>query len=143
MPVSQQSGERRTKVQHLNPPGLNRNPAYTQAIVIPPGSAVVVVGGQNAVDAQGAIVGKGDLGAQTAKAVANVLACLEAAGTTIEQLIRVRIAIVGDADIRPGFAAWMQAWGNRPNPPTVSMTRVLGLAHPDFLVEIEAEALVP
>lgn len=130
-------------MQHLNPPGLNRNPAYTQAIVVPAGSAMVIIGGQNAVDGNGQIVGTGDLGAQTSKALANMLACLEAAGTMVEQLVRVRIAIVGDADIRPGFAAWMAVWGSRPNPPTVSMTRVLGLAHPDFMVEIEAEALAP
>ena len=49
-------------VQHLNPAGLHKNPAYTQAIVVSGNATTIYVGGQNAVDAAGNIVGKGDLG---------------------------------------------------------------------------------
>jgi enamine deaminase RidA (YjgF/YER057c/UK114 family) len=36
-----------------------------------------------------------------------------------------------------------KAWGDRPNPPTLSVLLVAGLAHPDFLVEIDAVAVIP
>ncbi len=48
------------------------------------------VGGQNAVDGSGAVVGKGDIATQTDQAVKNVLSVVEAAGGTIESLLRSR-----------------------------------------------------
>jgi enamine deaminase RidA (YjgF/YER057c/UK114 family) len=130
-------------VEHLNPDGMHRNPAFSQAILVPAGARLLVIGGQNAVDADGQIVGSGDLGLQTAKALDNLQRCLDAAGATLEQLVQVKIYIPGDIDLRPGFAAWMGVWGNRPNPPAVTGIRVHGLANPAFLVEIEALAALP
>ena len=34
-------------------------------------------------------------------------------------------------------------WGNRPNPPLITLLFVSGLAHPDYLMEIEAVAVIP
>ena len=129
-------------VEYLNPEGMHHNPAFSQGIVLPAGARTLLIGGQNAVDADGQVVGKGDLGAQTTKALANLQLCLEAAGAKLEQLVQVKIYLAGDIDIRPGFGAWMAVWGNRPNPPTVSGIRVHGLANPDYLVEIEAVAVI-
>ncbi len=129
-------------VEHVNPGGMHRNAAFSQAILVPGGARLLIIGGQNAVDADGRIVGKGDLGAQTAKALENLQLCLGAAGGTVDQLVQVKIYIVGDADLRPGFAAWMAVWGGRPNPPAVTGIRVHGLANPEFLVEVEALAVL-
>ncbi|MFZ5445104.1 MAG: RidA family protein [Myxococcota bacterium] len=68
------------------------------------------IGGQNGVDEKGQLVSK-NLGEQTARAVDNLIKVLEAAGGTLEDLVRVGIYVKGDADIRPGFEAWMQRWG--------------------------------
>ena len=130
------------EIEHINPAGMHRNPAFSQAILLPAGARTLIIGGQNAVDANGQVVGKGDLGAQTAKALENLQLCLKAAGGTLEQLVQVRIYLAGDVDLRPGFGAWMAVWGARPNPPTVTGLRVHGLANPDYLVEIEALAVV-
>jgi enamine deaminase RidA (YjgF/YER057c/UK114 family) len=129
-------------VQHLQPEGMHHNPAFTQAILLPAGARTLIIGGQNAVDADGQIVGKGDLGAQTAKALDNLQRCLAAAGARLDQLVQVKLYLKGDVDLRPGFGAWMAVWGNRPNPPTVTGIRVHGLAHPDYLIEIEALAVL-
>lgn len=59
-------------VQHLDPAGLHQNPAYTQAVVVSGNATTIYVGGQNAVDASGNIVGKGDIRAQTEKALQNL-----------------------------------------------------------------------
>lgn len=130
-------------VEYLNPDGMHRNPAFTQAILIPAGARTLIIGGQNAVDEDGQIVGKGDIGAQTTKALENLQRCLAAAGAALEQLVQVRIYLSGDVDLRPGFGAWMALWGQRSNPPTVTGIRVHGLASPDLLVEIEAMAVLP
>ena len=129
-------------VQHLNPEGMHTNPAFTQAILLPAGARTLLIGGQNAVDANGQIVGKGDLAAQTTRALENLQLCLTAGGATLDQLVQVKLYLQGDVDLRPGFGAWMAVWGNRPNPPAVSAIRVLGLAVPDYLIEIEAIAVL-
>lgn len=129
-------------VQYINPDAMHHNPAFTQAVILPAGARTLIIGGQNAVDVQGQLVGKGDLGMQTAKALENLQHCLKAAGATLEQLVQVKIYLAGDVDLRPGFAAWMAIWGKRANPPTVSGIRVHGLANPDYLVEIEALAIL-
>ncbi len=58
-------------VQHLNPAGLIKNPAFTNVIVVTGSTKTIYVGGQNAVDASGAIVGKGDIKAQVVTALKN------------------------------------------------------------------------
>lgn len=126
----------------INPQGMHHNPAFSQAILLPAGARTLIIGGQNAVGPDGQVVGKGDLGAQTAKALENLQLCLKAAGASLEQLVQVKIYLAGDVDLRPGFAAWMAVWGNRPNPPAVTGLRVHGLANPEFLVEIEALAVL-
>lgn len=130
-------------VQHLNPEGLHKNPAYSQAVATTGNVKTVYVGGQNSVDAQGNVVGKGDLKAQSAQAIRNVQTALSAGGARLEHVIKWNVYIVQGQPLAPGFEAFQSAWGNRPNPPAVSVMFVAGLAHPDFLVEIDAIAAVP
>ncbi len=129
-------------VEHVNPDGMLKSPVFSQGIIVPAGARTLIIGGQDGVDEKGQVVSK-DLGGQTAKAVDNMIKVLEAAGGTIENLVRVGIYLKGDIDIQPGFEAWMQRWGQRPNPPTVVALRVAGLGVPDVLVEIEATAVLP
>lgn len=130
-------------IEHLNPEGLYKSPVFSQAIILPAGARTLIIGGQNGVDANGQIVGKGDVGVQTAKALENMMTILTAAGAGLEHLVKVTIYLEQNQDLQPGFAEWMKCWGNRPNPPTVSGVRVAGLTNPDFLIEIEAMAVLP
>ncbi|TPM26085.1 RidA family protein [Mesorhizobium sp. B2-3-4] len=129
-------------IERLNPGGMHANPAYSQGVALPACARLVLVGGQNGVDAQGQIVGKGDLAAQTTQALANLAMVLEAGGAKVEELVSLSVYIVGDQDIAPGFGAWMAFWGNRAPPPIIKALRVAGLGHPDFLIEIEGLAAV-
>jgi len=131
------------QIEYLNPEGMHRNPAFSQGIIIPAGARLLLVGGQNAVNADGEIVGKGDIGRQTEQALANMLTVIDAAGGRIEDLVKVTLIIQHGIDLRAGFAAWMKVWGQRPNPPTVTALFVAGLAHPDYLIEIEAQVVLP
>lgn len=129
-------------VQHLNPDGLHKNPAFSQGVIIPADARIVLIGGQNAVDSQGAIVGKGDIERQAGKALENLLILLEAAGGRLDDLVKVTVVLAQDQDLNAAFGAWMAFWGERKNPPTVKVLRVAGFAHPDFLIEIEAQAVL-
>lgn len=130
-------------VEHLNPEGMYRSPVFSQGVIIPAGARLLLIGGQNSVDASGQILGKGDVAAQTAKALSNLQLVLAAAGARLEDLVKVTVIIHQDADLRSAFGEWMNVWGARTNPPTVTGMRVAGLANPDFLIEIEAQAVLP
>ena len=51
-----------------------------------------------------------------------------------------RLADADPAALGPGFGAFRQAWGERPDPPAITVQVVAGLANPRFLVEVEAVA---
>lgn len=133
-----------TSIVHINPDSMHRNPAFSQGIIIPANARILIIGGQNAVNAKGEIVGKGDIAAQTKQAVANLLTVLEAAGGALDGLVRVGLILREDADLMAGFGAWMEVAGSKlRNPPTVTTSIVSKLAAPDFLIEIEATAVLP
>jgi enamine deaminase RidA (YjgF/YER057c/UK114 family) len=131
------------QVQHVNPDNLNKNPAFTNVIVVTGSVKTVYVGGQDAVDASGTIIGKGDLKAQTEQVLKNIQVALAAGGAQLEHVIKWNLYVVQGQPLRAGFEGFQRVWGNRPNPPAISMAFVSGLAHPDFLVEMDAIAVVP
>lgn len=130
-------------VQHLNPTELHRNPAFTQAVVTSGTVKTIYVGGQNAVDASGNIVGKGDVRAQTKKALQNLEIALRAGGGELHHVVKWNVYIVHGQSVREGFEAFQEIWGERSNPPAITAVFVPALAHPDFFVEIDAIAVVP
>jgi enamine deaminase RidA (YjgF/YER057c/UK114 family) len=73
----------------------------------------------------------------------NIEVALEAAGASWEHVIKVNLLLVQGQALEPGFEAWQQVWGNRPNPPLITAAIVAGLAHPQFLLEMDAVAVVP
>ena len=130
-------------VQHLNPETLHKNPAFTQVINVTGPARTIYIGGQDAVDAQGNIVEKGDLAAQTHQVLLNLRTALAAAGARPEHIIKWNVYLVQGQSLQAGFAAFQQFWGHQPNPPALTGIFVSGLAHPDFLVEMDAIAVVP
>ncbi len=131
------------EVKYINPDGLPKNPAFTNVVTVTGPAKTIYIGGQDAVDASGAIVGKGDLKAQTEQILKNIQAALAAAGAQPEHVVKWNICVVQGQSIQEGFTAFQGVWGNRPNPPAISVMFVAGLAHPDFLAEMDAIAVVP
>ncbi len=125
---------------HIDPDALPSNPAFSQGVLIEPPGALLVVGGQNGIDASGAVV-PGGLGPQSERALRNVLAVLAAAGCTQERVAKLTMYLVAPADIALGFAAAREVWG--PHPAAVTVLQVTALGRPGCLVEIEALAQVP
>ena len=130
-------------VSYINPDSLNKNPAFTNVVVVEGNVKTVHIGGQDAINASGEIVGKGDIVAQTEQILANVRAALEAGGARPEHIIKWNLYVVEGQPLQAGFAAFQNAWPETPNPPAITMAFVSGLAHPDFLVEMDAVAVVP
>lgn len=137
------SGATGARVEYLNPAHLPKNPAFTQVISVTGPVKTIYIGGQDAVDEQGNIVGIGDIKAQVQQVLANIRLSLVAAGAEPQHLIKWTIYLVQGQSVQEGYAAFQQFWGNHPNPPTITMLYVAGLARPEFLVEIDAVAVVP
>lgn len=99
------------------------------------------ISGQTAWDANKQIVGR-NLGEQATQALRNVKAAVEAAGGSIGDIVALRIYIVHDAEqnVGPVGSALRELFTS--SPPTSTWIGVSSLADPDFLIEIEATAVL-
>lgn len=104
----------------------------------------IYVGGQDAVGADGEIVGKGDLTAQTTQVLTNIQTALAAAGAGLAHIISWSVFVVQGQPMQAGFEAFQWFWVDRSSPPPlITAVIVAGLVHPDCLVEMDAVAVVP
>ena len=142
-PPEKSEDDMKGTVSYLNPEGLHRNAAFSQVVVASGPTRTVYVGGQNAVDTSGTIVGKGDIGAQAAQVARNLQVALASADARVEHVVKWTVYVVQGQPVGPAMGAFQQVLGPLPNPPTISVLFVTGLAHPDFLLEVEAVAIVP
>jgi len=124
----------------LRPEGLVNSPFFSHVAVVPPGATTVYVGGQNAVDGTGQLVGGDDVAAQTSKVMANIEVALAAAGATIQDLVQLTILVVDGVDIRQAYPAAAEKLAGLA--PLVTVQRVVGLVVPGALVEASAVAAV-
>jgi enamine deaminase RidA (YjgF/YER057c/UK114 family) len=132
------------RVELLSPDGLVKSPAFSHVAVVSGPVRTIYIGGQDAVTADGELVGKGDLGAQTTQILANIETALAAAGAGLEHVIKWNVLVVDGQPIQEGFAAFQRFWGDRSTPPPViTAAFVTALARPDFLAEMDAIAVVP
>src|SRR4051794_11579307 len=77
----------------INPEGLPTPPTYTH-VVVATGTSLVFIAGQEPEDAQGGLVGPGDLAAQARQVFANLGRALTAAGASPRQVTKITIYVV-------------------------------------------------
>ncbi|HQD87743.1 MAG: RidA family protein [Methanomassiliicoccaceae archaeon] len=130
-------------VRHVNPDTLQRSPAYSQVVEVTEPARTIYISGQNAVDRVGNIVGIGDIGKQAEQIMRNLRVALHAVDADLEHVVKFTIFIVQGQPLEPAYEAYLRAWGNRSNPPTVTAAYVAGLARPEALLEIDAIAVAP
>ncbi len=115
---------------------------YSQAIRTRPGQ-LIYLAGQLAVDLDGAVVGEGDVGAQTRQVLENIGAVLAAAGASFSNVVEFTTYVVGRESIAPFIEArtalFQRLFPEGGYPPNTLLV-VGGLAKEEFLVEIKAVA---
>ena len=125
----------------INPEGLPAPPTYTH-VVVATGSRMVFIAGQEPEDAQGNLVGPGDLAAQARQVFANLGRALAAAGTSPRQVGKITIYVVHH---RPEYlpeieAARVTLFGD--HKPADTLIGVDTLARPGYLIEVDAIAVI-
>jgi enamine deaminase RidA (YjgF/YER057c/UK114 family) len=129
-----------TSIQRIRPQGIVSSPAFSHVAIVPPGATHIYVGGQNAVDADGSLVGEGDVATQSARAL-RTRRPLAAAGATLSDVVHWTVLFVDGVDLAAGYGAIASEIASD-DPALVTAARVAGLGVPDALVEISAVAAV-
>jgi enamine deaminase RidA (YjgF/YER057c/UK114 family) len=129
-------------IRHKNPEGLIKNRAFSQAVITQGSGKTIYIGGQNAVNSNYEVVGKGDIALQTDQVMKNLLVALSDCGATMENVVKLNIYIVQGQDVRTAFQASQKYMPGNSNPPAVTGLFVAALGHPDYLVEVDAVAFV-
>ncbi|WP_433226738.1 RidA family protein [Microtetraspora malaysiensis] len=127
-------------VRHINPEGLHRSPAFSQAVVVEHPAKTIYIGGQNGVGADGKVVGP-TVGEQARQVFHNLATILESEGASLANIVHWRIAVVEGHTFDEGVAAFQEVWNRSDPPPAITVHVVAGLG-PGFLVEIDAVAVV-
>jgi len=125
--------------QFINPPTLPAPPGYSQVAVIS-GGTLIVIAGQVALDAAGALVGPGDFALQTTQVFKNLVAALKAAGAGPEHLVKLT-TFVTDVSQLASFRGIRDQFLDTAHPPASTLVQVSRLFRPEFLIEIEALAV--
>ena len=126
--------------RHINPEGLHRSPAFSQAVVVEQPAKTIYIGGQNGVDADGKLVGP-TVGEQAGQVFRNLATILESEGASLADIVHWTIAVADGNSFDEGVAAFQQVWNPSDPPPAITVHVVAGLA-PGYLVEIDAVAVV-
>ena len=125
-----------------NPPGVAvpLKPYYSNAVRVDSGP-LLFISGQVALDGDGKLVGEGDLRAQAVQVHENIKAIVEAEGATMADIVKVTVYVTDIrafndiADIREGYFP--------SDGPASVICEVSALAWPEFMIEVEAVAVVP
>ncbi|MER6506781.1 RidA family protein [Nonomuraea sp. NPDC001636] len=130
----------------LNPEGLPEIDVYHQTAVAS-GTRLVFVAGQVSWDAEGAIVGAGDLAAQVEQCYLNVATAVAGAGGSFDDVAKLTVHVVDwTPDKMPalldGISRAKAKLDTTATPPA-TLLGVAALSVPDHLVEVEATAILP
>jgi enamine deaminase RidA (YjgF/YER057c/UK114 family) len=130
-------------IRHVNPPALGAPPGYSQ-VVETRGSRLVFISGQTAVGPDGAVVGGNDIAAQAEQVFRNLSVALESVGGTAGNLAKMTV-FLRDMSHLASYREARNRFFASVTPvaaPAITLVEVSKLYHHDFLIEIEAIAVL-
>jgi 2-iminobutanoate/2-iminopropanoate deaminase len=127
-------------LQKYGAPGIFDPPGYSQAIKVTGAQTILFLAGQVAYAPDGSVNHRGDFTAQARQVFGAVKALVEAGGGTLANVVKIT-TYVTDVRYRPEFRTVRdEFFGSRG--PASTMVEVSALAHPEYLIEVEAIAIV-
>lgn len=130
-------------INYINPDNMVKPRGYSHAISVKGNHETLYIGGQNAIDENGVLVGKGNLNEQTEQVLTNIDNILEKSDAELHNVVKFNIYLVQGQNPQDGFQVFQRKWGENENFPTLTVLFVAGLGNPDWLVEIDAIAIIP
>jgi enamine deaminase RidA (YjgF/YER057c/UK114 family) len=131
------------QTEHINPKGLAAPHGYTHVVAAERGK-MVFISGQVAMDAQGHLVGKDDLGAQAKQVFENLKTALAAVGGTFDDVVKITWYVKGyDPAKLSTLREVRDSYVNKEKPPASTLVGVSSLFQSDYLLEVDAIAVVP
>ena len=115
--------------------------AFSQGTIAGEG-VMLHVSGQVAWDADGNVIGVGDVEAQTVQVFENIKTIIETVGGTLEDIVALTLYFL-DRDHLPAIQQVRRRYLKVPGAPTSTAIQVSGLVDPQLLVEITPVALIP
>ncbi len=128
-------------VRFINPSTLSTPPGYTHVVEVARGKTVYIAG-QVALDSAGNLVGKGDLAAQAHQVFKNLKSALESVGATFSNVVKLTYFAVDMSQLQT-IRDIRKEYLDMKNPPASTAVEVSRLAREEFLLEIEAIAVLP
>jgi enamine deaminase RidA (YjgF/YER057c/UK114 family) len=126
--------------QLLIPETMPKSVGYSQVAIVR-GGLIVFIAGQVALDKAGSVVGKDDFHAQVQQVFENLKFALESAGGSFKDVIKLNSYFI-DLGNAPDFRKVRDQYINVEKPPASTAVQVPRLFRPEFLIEIEATAVV-
>jgi reactive intermediate/imine deaminase len=123
----------------LSPESLPSPAGYSHVVDAPAGR-IVYVSGQVPLDANGELVGAGDLDAQVRQVFDNLSRALEAAGASWPDVVKLNY-FVRDMSRHESVRAIRNEYVDTERPPASTLVEVSGLFRDDVLIEIDAVAI--
>jgi len=129
---------------YINPNSLFQSlPHGFSQIVVATGKKMVFVSGQTAWDERKNIVGRDSVLEQARQAFRNLEKAMKAAGGTLKDIVALRIYVVDyQAESGTAVGTVLREVFSSENPPASTWIGVAALADPEFLIEIEATAVL-
>jgi len=131
--------------QTIRPEGWPRPRGFSHAVVARGGTQIRIAGQIGVVRGEPGVAADADMGLQWARALANLVTVLRAAGGQPEHLIMLRAYVTDIGEFNRAGAAVGKAWAETLGRhfPAMTLVQVSGLIDPSAKVEIEGEALLP
>jgi len=131
----------RPTMRFVNPATLPKTNGYSHVVVVNRGKTIFI-SGQVALDGSGNLVGRGDFAAQTEQVFKNLEAALKSSGASFKDVAKLTFFVVDRAKIQE-LRDVRDRYISKSNPPASSLVVVSGLVREEFLVKIDAAAVVP
>ena len=128
------------KIERYTAPGVFDPPSYSQAVKATEVKAILYIAGQVAYDKDGGPACRGDFKGQAREAFKAIKALVEAQGGTLDNIVKIN-TYVTDVRYRADLVPVREEFFGKKGPAS-TLVQVAGLAHPDWMVEIEAIAVV-
>ena len=128
------------KIERYGAPGVFEPATYSQGVKVTESKAVLFIAGQVAYDKDGGPAHRGDFKGQARDAFKAIKALVEAQGGTLDNVIKINTYIT-DVRYRADLVPVREEFFGKKGPAS-TLVQVAALAHPDWMVEIEAIAVV-